>query len=499
MMPRQRKKTTFAAPEDAINDALEREGLEPLPQNLEAEQCTLAGCLLHEGAAAEVFGGGLLTPGEFYRQGHRTLATIIADLAAAGDPIGRREAVAELEDRNLLETLDGVPAEYVDHLCTHDPYSVVRTKRMAAKVRECAQRRQFVADSYVTRAMAVDTSRPFAEILAEAQARVAAIRPAAHGLPPLRTLEEIGSSLTTLSWVWPEWVPRGYLSLIVAPAGAGKSYVSLALGGILAAGGTFPDGHQAEPGRVMICDYEGAEAITCERARALGLPLDRIFMPDPEDLLPLHDPEGIARLRGWVGEHDIDWLFVDSWRHAIGAEVEDASETAITCGMPLVKLARDFGCGCTAIHHTRKVMVGNSWQLNMDSSRGSSALAGIARSIVGVEKPDASDKARRLSSLKLTVGSQPSPLGFTIGDGGQLDWGDAPQAVRPMPAQDAATELVKLAIRNTPRRYSELEAALASHKLSESTLRRTIKAMAKKGEIAKGSDGRWGMVARGFE
>src|SRR5262245_2888338 len=42
---------------------------------------------------------------------------------------------------------------------------------------------------------------------------------------PLKNAKEVEGMFEATGWIWNDWIPRGYLSMIVGKPGAGKSYI----------------------------------------------------------------------------------------------------------------------------------------------------------------------------------------------------------------------------------------------------------------------------------
>ena len=61
-------------------------------------------------------------------------------------------------------------------------------------------------------------------------------------IPSIRSLDEIGSELPPIEWVWKDHIPRGLLSILGASQGSGKSFVGLDLAYRIIHNAGFPDG-----------------------------------------------------------------------------------------------------------------------------------------------------------------------------------------------------------------------------------------------------------------
>ena len=123
-----------------------------------------------------------------------------------------------------------------------------------------------------------------------------------HGPDPdhVATVADLRRVVAPVRWLWPDWIPLGMLSFLAGGQGDGKT--ALALGGIarpVLTGCPWPDGTPGpEPGRVLWCDTEAAQAVLCERIAKYGLPDDRILLhtADPLASLRLDDRHSFDEL-----------------------------------------------------------------------------------------------------------------------------------------------------------------------------------------------------------
>ena len=57
-------------------------------------------------------------------------------------------------------------------------------------------------------------------------------------------------------WLWDGWLAAGKMHIIGGSPGTGKTTICLSLAAILSAGGTWPDGSEADMGNVVIWSGE---------------------------------------------------------------------------------------------------------------------------------------------------------------------------------------------------------------------------------------------------
>ena len=144
-------------------------------------------------------------------------------------------------------------------------------------------------------------------------------------------------------------------TLAYGPGGTGKSYFALYLA-VLIGGSWQHNGLIAEPGKVLVLDYETDQYEVDERIKAIVKGLD--VVTDPEIYYrfcaaPLtHEVEDI---QAFVTEHQIDVVIVDPLGGAVGADMND-SEPILDYFRALRALRTITGFSVTSlsIDHTNK-------------------------------------------------------------------------------------------------------------------------------------------------
>jgi len=97
---------------------------------------------------------------------------------------------------------------------------------------------------------------------------------------------DLAKLIGPITWDWPKWLAPGFLHLLAARTGLGKSTLALRIAACYLAGWTWPDGNAFEGAHaaVLWIESEGAQALNLERAGKWGLPLGRILSPWPDPL-----------------------------------------------------------------------------------------------------------------------------------------------------------------------------------------------------------------------
>jgi putative DNA primase/helicase len=164
-------------------------------------------------------------------------------------------------------------------------------------------------------------------------------------IPPGATWADLDSLIGPIQWRWKNWLPQGMLTIIAGELGVGKSIMALRIAACFLRGDPWPDGtpYTGETGAVLWCEAEAAQAINLSRAKAWGLPLDRIYTPfeDPMVDILLDDPNHREAIATVARREEVLLIVVDSLRGATRGD-ENSSET-IAITKWLAELARDTG------------------------------------------------------------------------------------------------------------------------------------------------------------
>ena len=224
-----------------------------------------------------------------------------------------------------------------------------------------------------------------------------------------------------------QWVPFGMITGVIAEPGMGKSaFVLYALARPVLTGCGWFTGMSGpeEPGHVLWCATENDLAITVDRAKRWGIPMNGILMPfeDPLASLNLMDDEHVARIEELVNQYRPPLVIVDSLRGSHDGDENNSRVGRIL--QSLAAVAERTRTAMVVVHHTRKLMVDE--EISANSSRGSNAILAMMRSQLGVDRPDVASKWCRLRVLKENLGIAPQPVGYNVTDAG-LVFGQAPE------------------------------------------------------------------------
>jgi len=245
----------------------------------------------------------------------------------------------------------------------------------------------------------------------------------------------VRDQVSATEWAWMQWIPKGYLTMIAAQPGKGKSYFCLWLAKIFTHGGVLPSGTTYTPvqgGKILWCDTEGAQGMTLERAASIELPLEDICAPleNPFDPVNLGNLEHRKRLEMLCNRNEIQIIVIDSLSGAHSKKENDSGEMKeILIWLQSVAQRTNKPIICT--HHFNKLNFQDALP-NIDKVRGSSAIIQFFRSVISIDCPDImTPERKRLAVIKANLCMTPEMLGFEIADGGReitfMDAPDAPQ------------------------------------------------------------------------
>lgn len=82
-----------------------------------------------------------------------------------------------------------------------------------------------------------------------------------------------------VEWLWPNRIPRKFISIFAGQTSVGKSFVSLDIVARVTTGGEWPDlpGECAPMGNVLIISEDGQSTVNVPRLIAMGADLDKVF------------------------------------------------------------------------------------------------------------------------------------------------------------------------------------------------------------------------------
>jgi hypothetical protein len=309
------------------------------------------------------------------------------------------------------------------------------------------------------------------------------------------TWADMAATVAPIRWAWHPWLADGFLHLLASNAGIGKSALALRIAACYLCGMDWPDGtaYEGEPGAVLWCEAEGAQALNLARARSWRLPLERIVTPlaDPLADVNLADNRHMAAIKAAATRPDVRLIVLDSLSGArAGADENDSRVLVAT--KALAQIARDTGKPVIATHHLRKRGLLDGDAVTLDRLRGSSAVTQMARLVWALDKPDKQSDALRLSTIKSNLAKYAPPIGLSFGDDGRLSFGDAPTAPDSVSEIEAAAHWLQSVLAAGPMLSSDLLLAAEAGGIAARTLHRAKAGLNVK-SAKKGSAWMWSL------
>ncbi|MGM3273725.1 AAA family ATPase [Ralstonia sp. 24A2] len=214
-----------------------------------------------------------------------------------------------------------------------------------------------------------------------------------------------------ITWLWPDWLPAGKISILAGSPGTGKTTLALAMAAIVTTGGAWPDGSRMKKsGGVLIWSSEDDPADTLvPRLMAAGADLRRIHfaqaVADENGELQPFDP---ARDMHLLSERltemgGADLLIVDPIVSAVSGDAHRVNDVRRNL-QDLVNVAAAHRCAVLGISHFAKGTKGTS---PAERVIGSQAFVALARMVLVAGKDEAAERrilARAKSNISLDDG-----------------------------------------------------------------------------------------------
>lgn len=309
--------------------------------------------------------------------------------------------------------------------------------------------------------------------------------PGAGEQPQWTSADILGERVGAVTWLWPGWIPFGFLTVLGADAGDGKSALALEFCGRVLTGAQWPDGQPGQPSTapVLVLDSEGCQAIWVDRIRSWGLPADRILFPGTGfERILLDDMDAIKAIRRTVKAQAVRLLIIDSFRQSLPPEISDSDSKCGPLLQPWADMARDLNFALLIVHHFSKPLQHAPRASSLHSLRGSGTIGAVARSVLVIDRPQDEprdeDPRMRLACAKSNLGPLPEPIGFVVGSAG-VEWCEAPEPPRDKraPRRAEAREFLRRELERGAVQSGVLRDRAAAEGIAKDALYRAKEAM----------------------
>jgi hypothetical protein len=307
-----------------------------------------------------------------------------------------------------------------------------------------------------------------------------------------RTYEEIDRQLGSVEWLFPDWLPKHYVTLVAGDPGIGKTSFALAVAKSVITDSRLCSGiAPTETGPVCFLDTEGQASIINSRAEAWNIPRDQLFDIGLHGAghCTLDSPGALEAVGTAIRREGCRLVVVDTLRGAHRGD-ENSSEMHGFLRR-LQRLATDEDIGCIVCHHLRKRSHSESTSVTLDRIRGSSAIGGQVVVAIALSRPDPKDPhAVRVEAIKNNLAPLPEPFGMSLASGAPT-FGDAPQERRTTTERERATEFLLAHLQDGPVRSTRLSEEAKRAGMSVGTLRKAQHDLGIKHQYVRDGDDRY--------
>ncbi len=219
-----------------------------------------------------------------------------------------------------------------------------------------------------------------------------------------------------ISWMWPNWIPFGKITLLVGDSGLGKTTLAVDIAARLTSGRSMPlsDAKHIE-GNVLFqsqeddladtllprCISAGADLSKIESIEADGLNLD-----EDCEMIERHIREANIRLCVW------DPLQSFMGRNADMCRITDVRRLLTNLGT----VAARNDCAMLIVAHQTKAQGANE----LHRVFGSVDITATARSVIRLSKSDTDPETRVITHIKSSVARPEPPIAFRIEGNSQI-------------------------------------------------------------------------------
>jgi len=231
------------------------------------------------------------------------------------------------------------------------------------------------------------------------------------------SLEKIFSK--PVSWLWPNRLPSGKISLLVGDPGTGKSYLSLYIASLITTGRPWPDGSPAKKGTVILLTAEDGIADTVRpRCDEMKADVSKIIIvkgtSSTEGLKLFNIPNNVSLLKNLVKKiGNVLLIIFDPVNAYFDRSVNTDKDPDIRRNLTsLVNLAEEENLSILFILHLNK----NEAAKAVFRVMGSMGFVGSARSVWAIsrDEEDGKEDRRLLTPIKTNLSINPTSLAFYI-------------------------------------------------------------------------------------
>ena len=234
-----------------------------------------------------------------------------------------------------------------------------------------------------------------------------------------------------ISWLWPNCLAIGKLTLVGGNPGVGKSQVAASITGTVSGGGSFPGSDEpVNSGSVIFVGVEDGLADTLRpRMEAAGANLNRVnilqgkreYTSNGHEVTTLLDVTKDLNLLSLLVKQlgDVRLIILDPVNDYVGPGKQSDNAEMRKALVPLANFAEEHELSVLAITHLKKSAGGGD---PIDAFISSRAFTGVARCVFAVAKDNEDDDKRVFVSVKNNVAKDTGGYSFRV-EGCQIDGG----------------------------------------------------------------------------
>ncbi len=340
------------------------------PHNLEAERAVLGAILLEPRNLVQAM--KVLSPADFFKEGHRRIFSTIQSLAERSVSIDLLTLAEELRRTGALDEVGG-PAALAG--LVEEAVMAAHFPAYAGIVREKAARRELIRIGAEITDAAHKAQEPPRALLQQAIDRLNSfLSPKGEvgnesNFRPTKAADLVAEGAERIAWVWEPFLPEGGLALLVAFMKLGKSTFAYALAVAVAQGRPFL-GFPTKQEGVLILAVEEHPRDVRRRLRRFGI--------RSEDPVYVHagrldnSPAALKEIQDFITKNRVTLVILDTLARYWNITDENDNAQVVRSVSPFLDLARETGAAVTLVHHERKTG-GEQGR----SIRGASALVGL--------------------------------------------------------------------------------------------------------------------------
>lgn len=214
------------------------------------------------------------------------------------------------------------------------------------------------------------------------------------------TMADLKLAVGDVTFLWRDWIPNGFITLLAGEAKTGKSKLAQWLCKIVIEGTRFPDNSSYDtPGHVIYIDAEGSQILATNSTSDMEIDLTKIHIPDfSGDMLGQPDLNNESHKEQFVKMvQDLRprMVIIDSLG-GVKSGGENRKEEMQPTMLFLNHLAQEYQFAVVIITHLNKTKREEDEEIAIGHVRGSSAIVQFSRSILFL--------SRKPKGLKFWIG-----------------------------------------------------------------------------------------------